>query len=668
VDDREPWKVANQRFLAELVEAVYDDLVQRGERGPQPLRPPRGMDWPIWTGPRGSQAVVRSVCDLLGLDRFERDLLVLAAAMELDGRIASLCEVCHGNPQLNHPTLSLALTTFAGARWDAISPESALRRYRLVELDVGPVSSVARLKADPRVVFGLLGIQDLDPRLRMRVQEASDPVAGRLSKSQGSVRDAAVGAVRAGAARRSTPIIQLLGDDQRAGLNVARSTCEALELRGERIPADVLPTDVRELEELIALWRRETMLSRRALILDLYGMRAEDRGLQSAVNRILSENDGVTILVAQDRWNGSYKASAVYDVGRPTLWEQQGLWSDVLGGKLIVDREQYGTTDGVEVLTSSFDLDGRSIQAAVLQGAGMKKGQLDFDACWEACRVHARANLTELAQRVESKADWGDLVLPPTAMQLLIEIEAQVRNRLTVYGRWGLGGRTGRGKGIAVMFSGPSGVGKTLAAEVLANRLRLDLWRIDLSAVVSKYIGETQKNLRRVFDAAEGGGAVLLFDEADSLFSKRTQVKDHHDRHANMEVGYLLQRMEAYRGLAILTTNMKSSIDGAFVRRLRYMVEFPFPDFDARAEIWRRVLPETVPTEGISAERLAQLHVTGAVIRSVAINAAFRAADEGVALQMRHMLSATRRQYQMLGQPLSDLEIDGWVEGQMASR
>ena len=660
MDDREPWKVANQRFLAELVESIHADLVFRGERGPQPLRPPRGMDWPIWTGPRGSQAVIRSLCDTLGLDRFERDLLILAAAVELDGRIASLCEVAHGNPQLNHPTLSLALTTFAGARWDAVAPEGALRRYRLVDFDAGPVASVARLKADPRVVFGLLGIQDLDPRLRMRVQEVGEPAAGRLSGTQTAVRDAAVGAVRAGVARRSVPVIQLLGDDMRAGLSVARSACAALELRGERVPSDVLPADVKELEELISLWRRESILSRRALVLDLYSVRSEDRSLQAAINRILSELDSVIIIVSQDRWTGSYRSSAVYDVGRPTAGEQMALWRDVLGAPLPVPSEAYGTEDGVEVLTASFDLDGRSIQAAVLQGAGMRKGQLDFDACWEACRVHARASLSELAQRVESKADWGDLVLPPSALALLAEVEAQVRNRLTVYGRWGLGGRTGRGTGIAVMFSGPSGVGKTLAAEVLANRLKLDLWRIDLSAVVSKYIGETQKNLRRVFDAAEGGGAVLLFDEADSLFSKRTQVKDHHDRHANMEVGYLLQRMEAYRGLAILTTNMKSSIDGAFVRRLRYLIEFPFPDQPAREEIWRRVLPKTVPTEGVDPVLLSQLHVTGALIRSIAINAAFRAADGGSPLSMSHMLAATRRQYQMLGQPLSDLEIDGW--------
>ena len=172
-----------------------------------------------------------------------------------------------------------------------------------------------------------------------------------------------------------------------------------------------------------------------------------------------------------------------------------------------------------------------------------------------------------------------------------------MRHRAKVYDEWGFAEQSNRGLGLSALFSGPSGTGKTLAAEILANELRLDLFRIDLSAVVSKYIGETEKNLRRVFDAAEEGGAVLLFDEADALFGKRSEVKDSHDRYANVEVSYLLQRMEAYRGLAILTTNMKEALDPAFLRRLRFVVQFPFPDQAHRAEIWRRIFPAKTPTD-----------------------------------------------------------------------
>ena len=203
-----------------------------------------------------------------------------------------------------------------------------------------------------------------------------------------------------------------------------------------------------------------------------------------------------------------------------------------------------------------------------------------------------------------------------------------VRQRAEVYEQWGFASASGaRPRHQRLLFAGPSGTGKTMAAEVLANELRLDLYRIDLSQVVSKYIGETEKNLRRLFDAAEGGGAILLFDEADALFGKRSEVKDSHDRYANIEVSYLLQRMEAYRGLAILTTNMKNALDTAFLRRLRFVVQFPFPDAAQRAEIWRRVFPAATPTEGLDFERLARLNVAGGNIRNIALNAAFLAAD-----------------------------------------
>jgi SpoVK/Ycf46/Vps4 family AAA+-type ATPase len=200
-----------------------------------------------------------------------------------------------------------------------------------------------------------------------------------------------------------------------------------------------------------------------------------------------------------------------------------------------------------------------------------------------------------------------------------------------------------------------------MASEVVANQLQLDLYRIDLSAVVSKYIGETEKNLRRIFDAAEAGGAVLLFDEADALFGKRTEVKDSHDRHANVEVSYLLQRMEAYQGLAILTTNLKESLDKAFLRRIRFVIKFPFPDATQRAEIWRRIFPNQTPTQGLEVSKLGKLNVAGGNIRNIALNAAFIAADAGEPVMMKHILAAAKSEYVKLEQILTDTETRGWV-------
>jgi SpoVK/Ycf46/Vps4 family AAA+-type ATPase len=191
--------------------------------------------------------------------------------------------------------------------------------------------------------------------------------------------------------------------------------------------------------------------------------------------------------------------------------------------------------------------------------------------------------------------------------------------------------------------------------------LQLDLYRIDLSQVVSKYIGETEKNLRRVFDAAEGGGAILLFDEADAIFGKRTEVKDSHDRYANIEVSYLLQRMEAYRGLAVLTTNMKNALDPAFMRRIRFVVQFPFPGAEQRAEIWSRIFPSDTPIEGLDVSQLALLNVAGGNIRNIALNAAFLAADAGEPVRMKYLLRAARSEYAKLEKPLTEAEIGGWV-------
>jgi len=280
---------------------------------------------------------------------------------------------------------------------------------------------------------------------------------------------------------------------------------------------------------------------------------------------------------------------------------------------------------------------------------------------WRACRSQARPQLRDLAQHITPVATWDDLVLPNLQAQMLREMAVHVRRRMQVYETWGFAARSSRGLGISALFAGPSGTGKTMAAEVLANALDLDLYRIDLSRVVSKYIGETEKNLARVFDAAESGGAILLFDEADALFGKRSEVNDSHDRYANIEVSYLLQRMEAYRGLAILTTNRKSALDEAFLRRLRFIVSFPFPDATQRAAIWQHIFPSETPTDGLDFDTLARLNVTGGAIRNIALGAAFRAADAGTPVQMAHVVQAARTEYAKLERSFTDIEATAWT-------
>nr|WP_276524107.1 MULTISPECIES: ATP-binding protein [Ensifer] len=271
--------------------------------------------------------------------------------------------------------------------------------------------------------------------------------------------------------------------------------------------------------------------------------------------------------------------------------------------------------------------------------------------------------MDDLAHRVASPATWDDLILAPRQKDVLESIIAQVRNRTQVYEEWGFGVRLQhKGLGVSALFSGPSGAGKSMAGEVIGNALDLDVYRVDLSAMVSKWVGETEKNLRRVFDAAEDGGVILQFDEADALFGRRSEVKDSHDRHANIEVSYLLQRLEAYRGLCILTTNMRDNIDDAFLRRLRFIVDFRFPNLAERRAIWMRIFPDAQPREQLDYDKLAQLNLAGGSIRNIALGAAFLAADRGCAVSMAEILQAAQLEYDKVGRQMTDAERAGWLQ------
>ena len=365
-------------------------------------------------------------------------------------------------------------------------------------------------------------------------------------------------------------------------------------------------------------------------------------------------------VAARERQRRLVRSTLALDVEPPPTAEQRQLWQAALGPAA---ERLNGTLD---TLAAHFSLGAPAIRAAAARARGADPDGMPSDAdlpnrLWEACRAEARPRLDDLAQRIEPVATWDDLVLPALQTQMLRDIALHVRHRMRVYETWGFAAKSSRGLGISALFAGPSGTGKTMDAEVLAGALRLDLYRIDLSRVVSKYIGETEKNLARVFDAAEAGGAVLLFDEADALFGKRSEVRDSHDRYANIEVSYLLQRMESYRGLAILTTNLKSSLDDAFLRRLRFVVAFPFPDARLRAEIWRRAFPAATPTDGLDPEKLARLNVTGGHIRNVALGATFLAADADEPVRMEHLLRAARAEYVKLERPLTDSETRGWL-------
>jgi hypothetical protein len=322
----------------------------------------------------------------------------------------------------------------------------------------------------------------------------------------------------------------------------------------------------------------------------------------------------------------------------------------------------------LDAMVEAFALDATEIaetaeaieKEAALAPSGQANGKSLCATAWLRCRAAARRSVDGLAARVENTANWSDLVLPDAQTGILRQIAMHARHAARVHETWGFAVRYGRGLGLSALFSGVSGTGKTMAAGVVARELDRDLYQIDLATVISKYIGETEKHLRKIFDSAERSGAILLFDEADALFGKRSQVRDSHDRYANLEVSYLLQRMESYRGIAILTTNMQHALDPAFQRRLRFVVQFPFPDEPSRERIWRKVFPAATPTADLDYKRLAQLNVTGGSIRNIALLTAFLAADAGAPITMGNILEAARTEFAKLDKPLSAAETRGW--------
>jgi hypothetical protein len=406
----------------------------------------------------------------------------------------------------------------------------------------------------------------------------------------------------------------------------------------------MLPSQPADLEAFARLWQRESLLLPAALYLD--GQTSEsDAARMQAVQVLLARINALVFLDTQDVWSGLGPAALSVAVYRPTPTEQQAAWAAQLG-------EKAGGAPAL--LAGQFDLGVPAIREITRQALADTHDDSLTDRLWKGALAATRPRLDALAQHIEPKAKWDDIVLPPAEMKLLNQIADQVGKRSTVYEDWGFREKSSRGLGINALFAGESGTGKTMAAEVLANHLKLNLHRIDLSAVVSKYIGETEKNLRRLFDAAEDGGAVLFFDEADALFGKRSEVKDSHDRYANIEINYLLQRMEAYRGLAILATNMKSALDPAFLRRLRFIVNFPFPGAPERKAIWRKVFPDQTPVSGLDFDRLARLNITGGHIHNIAMNAAFLAAQAGQPVGMPLVLDAARTEFRKLDRPINE--------------
>lgn len=645
------WQEANRRYLEAAVVIVRQALERQA-------RLPGSDNGTVSTELRQKEKenpwALDALCAAFDLSQFERNVLLLCAGMELEADFASLCGAAQSDSRHNYPTFGLAMAALPEADCNAISPSAPLRRWNLVWLGAGEVLNSRALHIDERVLHYLNGISCLDERLHGFIEpvdfcEEIPPshraVAKRVKELWPDINKFS-----------SLPLIQLCGIDHEDKRAIAACACKSMNINLHCLRASDIPMAVAERNGLMRLWERESVLGRSALLVD-----CDDLVSMENLPGVISFLESVKtrlMVTCREPLGLRKRISIRFDVDKPNSGEQIALWRAALGREAPV-LECY-----LDDIVAQFNLSQRGIRGAsaeVLAGLEYNGGKGLESKIWQACRSQARPRMRDLAQLIEPASRGEDLVLPKGQKKILKEIAAQVKQRAKVYQTWGFASKGSRGLGISALFSGVSGTGKTMAAEVLANELRLDLYRIDLSQVVSKYIGETEKNLRRVFDAADEGGVILLFDEADALFGKRSEVKDSHDRYANVEISYLLQRMEEYRGLAILTTNMKKALDPAFLRRIRFVVDFPFPDAAQREQIWSRIFPQEIPRDGLDVEKLARLNVTGGNIRNIALYAAFLAAEAREPVSMEHLARAAKVEYSKLERALTEAEVGDWA-------
>jgi ATP-dependent 26S proteasome regulatory subunit len=682
------------RLDARLAEAVAGMRAQAAEAQVDPYRGlyvshedaeglvsrPAGkaLPGPPGLGPRtGGGGRFAELARLAGLDGFDADLLLVALAPDLDLKYERVYGYLQDDVTRRRPTVDLALAllcpTFAAriAARERLALTAPLRRHQLVHLvddaqQRHPPLLSRYLKVDDRVVGFLLGSDAPDagllhvarlvePRGGLDALQLPDGMADRLPRLL--------------AGDGAPPVFHLRGTYGVGRETTAAALCQRAGVR--LLAADLarIPTDdVAAFTATVRLVEREALLRGAAVLLEGWDALAGDerRAVRAA---LLGEVEGwpmPTFVCGEAAWDpgDALHGRPLFrvELPRPEFDARVALWRASLNGD-----GGAGSDVDPAALAGKFRFSGGQIRDAAATARNLARARdpaaprVTMDDLYAACRMHSNPRLAVLARKVTPRYAWDDIVLPPDRVQQLRDVVNYVKHRALVYGAWGFDGKLAMGKGLNALFAGPSGTGKTMAAEVVAGELGLDLYKVDLSTVVSKWIGETEKNLGRIFAEAETSNAILFFDEADALFGRRSEVRDSHDRYANLEVAYLLQRMEEYDGVVILATNFRKNMDDAFVRRMHFALDFPFPGERERLRIWNQIWPSRAPRDpDVSMEELARrVELAGGNIRNIALAAAFLAADEGGIVRMDHLVRATRREYQKMGKVVSAESLGG---------
>jgi AAA+ superfamily predicted ATPase len=623
------------------------------------------------------------------LSAFDLDILAIALAPELDRHYERIYAYLQDDMSNKRPTVDMVLNLLCSSipqklsRRKHFATNAPLLHHRLVHLVSDSHQSTLlshHLIIDPQVVRLLLQQPGLDSRLTTCCQLLESNIYFDNSYLKADVHTSLEALVIEDWQKQQPLLLYFQGSDTTGKRRTAQSLVKTLEIPLLIVDLTKIVDDKANFEEKLEILWREAWFFHCLLYLDNFDILylQENQLLYQTFLRELEKNRGITIIAGVQNWiptatGATGLISVPFTI--PESSQRRNCWQTHLQAAQISieDRE-------LDVLSDRFLLAPDQIADAVATAYNTARWQqlnstkynnhrktekplLPFFNLCSAARAQSGHDLANLAQKITPKYTWDDIVLHPNQITQLKEICKEAEYRDLVHQKWGFADKLSLGKGLNVLFSGFSGTGKTMAAEVIAHQLQLDLYKIDLSQIVSKYIGDTEKNLNRIFHAASNSNAILFFDEADALFGKRSEVQDARDRYANIEVGYLLQKMEEYKGIAILTTNLRSNIDTAFERRLRFIIEFPLPDTKNRYLIWQRIFPKIAPCSSeLDLEFLAEnFEITGANICNIALTAAFLAADDGKVITMKHLIGALRREYQKMGHILREKDLGEYI-------
>ncbi len=616
------------------------------------------------------------------LDRFAVDVILLGLALEIDLRYARFYAYLQNDATVKRPSVDLILTLLCPSLIEKIAArqhfqaEAPLLQQQLVRLVDGPNQERGPLlgqilQVDERIVHYLLDGDSLDARLLPFAELIQPQIQLDALLLPPALRQPLAQLAQAGAAPDRL-LLYLQGGYGVGKQSVANALCQAFGLKLLVIDsAKLLANKSMPFATLVRLVSREAILQQAALYwCDFDTLLADDkRDEQTVLLRLLAAHGGLSFLAGANSWE---PADALRDhtflrleFPLPDAAVRTQLWRRALTAVKTV-----GTEAEWAALAGKFRFSGGQIHDAAHTAHNLAcrrdptSGQVTLGDLYAACRLQSNHKLATLAQKITPHYTWDDMVLPADRLEQLRELCDQVKYRTLVLDAWGFHRKLALGKGLNALFAGPPGTGKTMAAEIIAHELGLDLYKIDLASMVSKYIGETEKNLARLFAEAESGNAILFFDEADALFGKRSEVKDAHDRYANIEISYLLQRMEAYEGVVILATNLRKNMDDAFVRRLHFTIDFPLPAVEERRRIWQTIWPDATPcSPDLDLDFLAQrFEIAGGNIRNIALAATFLAAANGGVVAMPHLIHALRREHQKMGRVLTSAEFGAYAQ------